>query len=566
MADPNDDLLEDVDIGDGHFELDLDEDALLADDYDEKPMKSLRTSDIGRNHISMEDEDFIEIGVDEDLALADEAKNEGDIGKTARKAIVFDDSNNDDSDEGGKERTRFKTERNINAVPRPTTAIPETLDAVAVKAQPNIAYNNRGGRGGQIIKRGFRGGIRGIGFQRGGGIHPRFRPQHPNNFGPMPPIHLQHKHHPDIGQSLHYQQNFSQMAMDSYSNEDCYQTPPTIPSQPSYQSQPLVQPPSTNIHVNPHFRGPRPQVNPNLTMWNGSGYAVSANQNPHQNYQHSQTSYQNHYQPAQSQQWSENNINDYYPPQNTSAATGNSYSQEEQYYNGVNAGSDHYYQQQSNQSNYQHSSATNLASNMAHHMNWNESGTNYYSNQSGPPPGPHHDLYNTQQLNPPIHQSPYRPQHNPHLPPHLQHKKVFMLNKKNPIFKNNKFQQTIANKGRGGKLMIHNMKKDVIQNKVTPPKPVRVETSALRKIQITNLHEVPVTNTVPQKKIIPEPEEEDEEMKAYRQKIEEQKKLREQVLKQKEEKRKVAAQQKFQMLAGTNRFWIFQKNYYKFSL
>lgn len=548
MADPNEDLLEDGDIADGHFELDLaDEDALLADDYDEKPMKSLRTTEAGRNHQNIEDEDFIEIGVDEDLALADESKNEGDTGKNSRKTIVFDDSNNDDSDEGGKERTRFKTERNINTVPRPTSAIPETLDAVAVKAQPNVGYNNRGARGGGIIvKRGFRGGFRG-GFQRGIGQF-RFRgplPQH--LFGPAPHMQIPKQPSIDVGQ-VQQQYHFSQVMNEQYNtpSEDCYQAPPTLP-QPAYHPNPILQPPATNIHVNPHFRGPRPQVNQNLTMWNGTNY-IQGSQNLQPTFQPAQPPYQNHYQSNQAPQWSEaTSVNEYYPNQNA-VTSGNNYGHGEQYYNGVNTGPEQYYQQQQQQqpvqSNYQ-PVGPSMGSNIAPQMNWNDN--NYYGGQqTSPVSGPPQDVYNVQ-MNQQMNQThPFnnRPQHHQHL--QLQHKKVFTPIKKNHLFKNNKFQ---VGRGRGGKVL-HMRKEPILQNKVTPPKPVRVETGALRKIQITNLHEVPVANTLVQKKNIPEPEEEDEEMKAYRKKIEEQKKLREQVLKQKEEKRKVAAQQKFQMLAA----------------
>ncbi|XP_073976806.1 uncharacterized protein isoform X2 [Rhodnius prolixus] len=552
MADPNDDLLEDGDIADGHFELDLaDEDALLADDYDEKPMKSIRTSETGRGHQNIEDEDFIEIGVDEDLALADESKNEGDNGKNIRKTIVFDDSNNDDSDEGGKERTRFKTERNINAVPRPTASIPETLDAVALKSQPHVAYMNRGARGGgPILRRNFRGIFRG-GFQRGI-TQFRFRAPHPQ-FGPIPHMQMPLKQPPiDVGQ-VHQPYHFPQVMNEPYNTpgEDCYQAPPAMP-QPPYPN-PVVQPPATNIHVNPHFRGPRPQVNQNLNMWNGTNYA-QASQNLQSNFQPAPPPYQNQYQPNQASQWSEGgSTNDYYSSQNA-VTPGSNYGHGEQYYNGVNTGADPYYhqqqppQQQSVQSNYQ-PVGPNVGSNLAPpQMNWNDN-SYYGGQQTSTVSGPQQDIYNpqmNQHLNQPHMFGGSRPPHHHHM--QLQHKKPFipMVNKKY-IFKNIKFQAPVV-RGRGGKLL--NMRKEPIQpNKLTPPKPVRVETGALRKIQITNLHEVPVTNTPVQKKNIPEPEEEDEEMKAYRKKIEEQKKLREQVLKQKEEKRKVAAQQKSQMLA-----------------
>ncbi|XP_014256824.2 RNA-binding protein 33-like isoform X2 [Cimex lectularius] len=473
MAEIFDDILDDDmgemgDMADMGFEFDLDEDALLADD-EEKSTSQSRAVD----HKAIEDEDFIEIGIEDDIS--DDLKNDVSENKKAQ-AVTSEERN--DSDEGNKERSRFKAERNIVSGPRTTNTIPETLDAVPVKTnyQPN---NQSRGKG---PNRQFRGGARGRHKGGSNGPPPGMHPspyQHP---GPPPMSHQPHPHpHPQ-------------------------------PHQPQFSSG--------NIHVNPHFRN-----NLNLpgaaAMWNGWNHQdlLPRPAAPHQPYQ--EPNYGN-------QRWNDNPPGDYHYQQGY---------QEHEYYNG--GPNDQYYQPGYN---------NGPPGPPPMQGGWNQQ---YYSQQED---------YNQPPYQPMEQQPPYGRNAGPNFPPQHFHGPPpqvppHHMMPPHPRFGNpkmNKFRNMPMRGGIVKPILPHGIKpntkqirENYHQNKVAL-KQQRFD--VLRKVTISNLHEVQMVDCQPKKVQKIEPEEEDEEMKAYRLKIEEQKKLREALLKQKEEKRKVAAQQKSQLL------------------
>nr|XP_024214836.1 RNA-binding protein 33-like [Halyomorpha halys] len=425
MADSNDDLLEDGDLSETNFEeLDLaEEDALLADDGDDlKPIKSSRNEG---EKMSQEDDDYLELGVDEDLTLNDEEVIENGNNKKKRIPIAFHD-NDDSDDNSGGERTRFKSERQIIA--RSSSAIPETLDAVAVRNPIKVSRGgNRGGKG--------RGGS--------GKKYGRFQ--------------------------------------------------------------------STNIHVNPHFRPRIPVGGPQ--MWN-SGYhgppQPPSFQPSHPNYG---------YQPSHVQQTNQWNDQGYYvnqgPPQyNQTPMDMNNY---------YNPGQEQFYPPQPPPGGYPPQPIPPQPSQASWDPNYYQGGP---SQNFGPPGGFQHGP----QMMPPRMRQPYNPG-------------------PRPAFNKNQNKHFVAKHHHQGGQQLgwsnnRHQKRDQFHHlgKMSQNKQQKFDNSSAHRVR-SNLQEIKMVDCLPAEALAVE---EDEEMKAYRKKIEEQKKLREQILKQKEEKRMVAAQQKQQ--------------------
>ncbi|CAH1395012.1 unnamed protein product [Nezara viridula] len=292
MADSNDDLLEDGDLSETNFEeLDLaEEDALLADDGDDfKPIKSSRNEG---EKMSQDDDDYLELGVDEDLTLNDEEV-------TA--------NNHDSDDNSGGERTRFKSERQIIA--RSSSAIPETLDAVAVRNP--IKVNRGGNRGGK----GRGGSGKKYGRFQSPNIHvnPHFRPRMPvggpqmwnsGYHGPPQPPSFQPSH-PNYGyQPSHIQQSNQWNDQGYYANSGPpqYNQPPMDMNNANWDPNYYQGGPSQNFGPPGGFQHSGPQMMPPRMRqpYNpGPRPAFNKNQNKHFVAKH-------HHQGGQQLGWSNN--------------------------------------------------------------------------------------------------------------------------------------------------------------------------------------------------------------------------------------------------------------------
>uniref|UniRef100_A0A0A9Y485 RNA-binding protein 33 n=1 Tax=Lygus hesperus TaxID=30085 RepID=A0A0A9Y485_LYGHE len=401
MADHHDDLLDDDGV-EPAFELDLaDEDALLADDYDDTPMH--------RKVIErpLEDEDFIDIGVDDDIT--EDIRNDGDSNQ------VFDDGN--DSDEEVKERSRFKTERNITLTPaRPNKPIPETLDAVPVKTVVQ-QVRVRGGGHQPIQRRLGRGHGHFRGRGRGGGPHhfPQNFQQHPHhhhqqqqNVMPQPPYNnnnYQGNYYPPPPQQQpygppphhapphqmpvppyqqHVQQHpppqpaYQQQPPPSVPQQQYYNPPPQNPQpQPPPQQQqvaPPVIPPGQKILVNPHFKS-------NLgNLWNGISSTWNSQQNPGAQQQPSDQF------GSQQREWTEGPAPDYY--NQSGGQQGYNQYPDNQYYQA--GGQDQFYEQNTVPPQpYSHPPPAP----QPQPSSWDANSNNYYPpagppNQYGSPPDP----------------------------------------------------------------------------------------------------------------------------------------------------------------------------------
>ncbi|KAF6198399.1 hypothetical protein GE061_008147 [Apolygus lucorum] len=612
MADHHDDLLDDDGV-EPAFELDLaDEDALLADDYDDTP--------IHRKVIErpLEDEDFIDIGVDDDIT--EDIRNDGHSNQ------VFDDGN--DSDEEVKERSRFKTERNITLTPaRPNKPIPETLDAVPVKTVVHQVRVRGGGH--QPIQRRLgrgHGNFRGRG--RGGGPH-HFQPnfQHPQNHHqqqhnsmPQPPYNNNYQgnyypppqqqpygpppHHAPPQQMPPYQQHvqqhlppqpaYQQQPPPPVPQQQFYNPPPQNSQPPPQQQQvaPPVIPPGQKIHVNPHFKN-------NLgSIWNGLSSTWNSQQNTSSQQQPSDQ------YGSQQREWTEGPAPDYYN-QSGSQQGYNQYPDNQYYQAG---GQDQFYQQSAAPpQSYSQPPPTP----QPQPSGWDANSNNYYpppgpSNQYGGPPDPNMGLINNPppgpgyappqgpppmggppgpMMGPPPMGGPMGPPRGPppfvgpggppmrgqgpmrgrgmHVNPAMMGSPRKMMRMQNPQIPNN-LPNAIGNmrarlnmnkpnfnlNKKFGNNVIPVNNKFRQQNQMQLPNKGNFLNKQMRNDGIKKLK--PALNIVPIKTedVIPAvpPEDEDDETKAYRKKIEEQKKLREDLLRQKEERRKVAAQQKQQLL------------------
>ncbi|BES99785.1 RNA Hypothetical protein motif protein 33 [Nesidiocoris tenuis] len=458
MADHNDDLLDDDGL-DPAFDLDLvDEDALLADDYEENPQSVFKESKRKVIERVLEDDDFIEIGIEEDIG--EDVRHENSENGAN---IAFDEQN--DSDDEIKERSRFKTERNITLTPsRSNKPIPETLDAVPVKTVgqlqsirarlgPQPQGNRRGGgRGGGPNH--FRGRGRGGGFfhhppnhnfqnQQGfnnfqgnnGGPFPPPPPHQQNQYGGPPAYHMggmpppQHQYYgggPPGPPPQHHVEPPPHMAPEQQNlgpqhyqmpppHFQSYQAPPQQPqqqiphqappnqqqTQPYYENAPPQlkpnQPPA-RIHVNPHFKN-------NLgNVWNGINNSWTSQQTSAP--QQAMDQYQ---APAQGE-WADNNSSQDYYNSSSSQSTYNEYGNN-QFYGESGQG-----YQQNNVAPQQYQ-APPAAQAPVHQGSWE---SNHHSNYFPPAVHPPNEQYNYPPDQPPMvgnavaNPPPaYGPQHGP---------------------------------------------------------------------------------------------------------------------------------------------------------